>query len=290
MSDTGHLSTRVPPSRPSQPDGGGTPVLALRGATLSLGGRTLWSDLDLEVAPGEFIAVLGANGTGKTSLLRAVLGEHDLDSGSIRLLGQPLRRGDRRIGYVPQQRLIDPSVPVRARDLVAMGIDGHRWGTGLPSARRRERVDRLLDSVGALPLADTRIGLLSGGEQQRVRMAQALAGDPRLVLADEPFLSLDLRRQAEISALIDEMRRRLGFAILLVTHDINPILDVVDRVLYLAGGSARLGAPDEVLRSDVLSELYRSPVEVIRSSGRVLVVGVPETPEDARAHHVEAHR
>jgi zinc/manganese transport system ATP-binding protein len=121
-------------------------------------------------------------------------------------------------------------------------------------------------------------------------MAQALAGDPRLVLADEPFLSLDLRRQAEISALIDEMRRRLGFAILLVTHDINPILDVVDRVLYLAGGSARLGAPDEVLRSDVLSELYRSPVEVIRSSGRVLVVGVPETPEDARAHHVEAHR
>ncbi len=281
MSDTAPA-----PASPPQPP----PVLELRGAALTLGERTLWSDLDLDVAPGEFIAVLGANGTGKTSLLRTILGEHRLDTGSISLLGGPLRRGDRRIGYVPQQRLVDPSVPVRARDLVAMGIDGHRWGTGLPSAARRARVDALLDSVGALGLADTRIGLLSGGEQQRVRMAQALAGDPRLVLADEPFLSLDLRRQAEISALIDDMRRRLGFAVLLVTHDINPILDTVDRVLYLAEGRARLGTPDEVLRSDTLSDLYHSPVEVIRAAGRVLVVGIPDSTENAQAHHQEAHR
>ncbi len=288
IAQTGSSSLATPD--PSSGDPAQAPVLSLRGATLTLGGRTLWSDLDLEVAPGEFIAVLGANGTGKTSLLRTVLGEHDLDSGSMRFLGAELRRGNHRIGYVPQQRLSDQDLPVRARDLVTMGIDGHRWGTGLPSARRRARVDELLDSVGARHLAGMRIGLLSGGEQQRVRMAQALAGDPKLVLADEPFLSLDLRRQGEISALIEDKRRQLGFAVLLVTHDVNPILDVVDRVLYLAEGSAKLGTPDEVLRSDVLTDLYHSPVEVIRQAGRVLVVGIPESPQDAQAHHEEAHR
>lgn len=272
-------------------DRSGGPVLSVRDAELHLGGRTLWSGLTLDVAPGEFVGILGANGTGKTSLLRVILGEYDLDAGSVELLGEPLHRGDRRIGYVPQQHLSDPSLPVRARDLVTMGVDGDRWGPGLPSRRRRQRVDHLLDAVGALHLANTRMGVLSGGEQQRVRMAQALAGDPRLLLADEPFLSLDLRRQGEIAALIAQTSRRLGFAVMLVTHDINPILDVVDRVLYLAEGKARLGTPDEVLRSEVLTELYQSPVEVIRQSGRVLVAGIPESPENAQAHHHgKAHR
>ncbi len=252
------------------------PVLSLRDAELTLGGRVLWSGLDLDVAPGEFVAILGANGSGKTSLLKTVLGQHRLSAGTAALLGGPIRHGDRRVGYVPQQRLADEGTPLRGRDLVGFGVDGHRWGVALPSRARRARIDALLDAVGARRYADTPIASLSGGEQQRLRIGQALAGDPALLLCDEPLLSLDLRAQGVVSRLIDDNRRQRGFGVLFVTHDINPVLDVVDRVLYLAGRRFRIGTPQEVLRSEVLSELYQSPVDVIRASGRVVIVGTPD--------------
>ena len=252
------------------------PVLSLRGAGLSLGGRPLWSGLDLDVAPGEFVAVLGANGSGKTSLLKTVLGQHRLSAGSASLLGEPIRHGDRRVGYVPQQRLADEGTPLRGRDLVALGVDGHRWGIALPSRARRAHIDSLLAAVGAEHYANAPIASLSGGEQQRLRIGQALAGDPALLLCDEPLLSLDLRSQGVVSRLIDDNRKARGFGVLFVTHDINPVLDVVDRVLYLAGRRFRIGTPDEVLRSEVLSELYQSPVDVIRARGRVVIVGAPD--------------
>jgi zinc/manganese transport system ATP-binding protein len=257
------------------------PVLSLRSAELTLGGRVLWSGLDLDVDPGEFVAVLGANGSGKTSLLKTVLGQHPLSAGSASLLGEPVRHGDRRIGYVPQQRLADAGTPLRGRDLVGLGVDGHRWGIALPTRARRARIDELLDAVGARRYANAPIARLSGGEQQRLRIGQALAGDPALLLCDEPLLSLDLRAQSEVSGLIDTTRRARGFGVLFVTHDINPVLDVVDRVLYLAGRRFRIGTPDEVLRSEVLSELYDSPIDVIRARGRVVIVG---TPDHTHAH------
>lgn len=258
------------------------PVLTMTRATLTLGERTLWRDLDLQVRPGEFIAVLGSNGSGKTSLLRTILGEHRLAAGSGEFLGQPLRRGDSRIGYVPQQHLADAATMLRGRDLVGLGLTGHRWGIDLPSRRRRARIDTLLAEVGASGYAEAPVGLLSGGEQQRLRIAQALAGEPLLMLCDEPLASLDLRAQAEIVDLIDGQRRARGFAVLVVTHDINPVLGVVDRVLYLGNGRFRIGTPDEVLRSEVLTGLYDSPVEVIRAGGRILVAGTPE-----QSHHPE---
>jgi zinc/manganese transport system ATP-binding protein len=262
-------------------EGTSASVLSLRDAQLTLGGRTLWSGLDLDVAPGEFVAVLGANGSGKTSLLKTVLGQHPLSAGTATLLGEPVHHGDRRIGYVPQQRLADEGAPMRGRDLVGLGVDGHRWGIALPRRARRARIDELLDAVGARHYANAPISSLSGGEQQRLRIGQALAGDPALLLCDEPLLSLDLRAQGVVSRLIDDNRRARGFGVLFVTHDINPILDVVDRVLYLAGRRFRIGTPDEVLRSDVLSELYQSPVDVIRARGRVVIVG---TPDQSHAH------
>lgn len=269
------------------------PVLTLRDASLSFGSRTLWSHLDLDVAPGEFIAVLGSNGSGKSSLLKAILGQQKLTSGSIEVLGAPRRRGDRRIGYVPQQKLAPEGTPLRARDLVALGLTGHRWGVPLPSATRRREVDELLEAVGATEYAQVGISTLSGGEQQRLRIGQALAGDPRLLLCDEPLLSLDLTHQRAVSELIDRQRRERGFGVLFVTHDINPVLDKVDRVLYLADGGFRVGEPDEVLRSEVLSELYGSPVDVIRAHGRVIVVGTTDGahghPDDHLAHHDEHH-
>ena len=263
------------------------PVLSVRDAELRLGARTLWSGLELDVAPGEFIAVLGANGSGKTSLLKAVLGQHPLASGEIHLDGESVRRGDRRIGYIPQQRGQDPAMRIRGRDLVRLGVDGERWGTGWPSRARRERVDALLDAVGATHNARVPVSLLSGGEQQRLRVGQALAGDPQLMLCDEPLGSLDLRAQRVVSELIDRHRRARGFGVLFVTHDVNPVLGMVDRVLYLAGGRFRIGTPDEVLTSAVLSELYQADVDVIRTHGRVIIVGAPDHSHHAHEHHHE---
>ncbi|HZX07308.1 metal ABC transporter ATP-binding protein, partial [Kribbella sp.] len=246
-------------------------VLTLEQAAVGFGSRTLWDGLDLQVHSGELIAVLGANGSGKSTLLKVILGQLRLRSGSATFLGTPVRRGDRRIGYVPQQRLAEDGVPLRGRDLVALGVDGHRWGVPLPSRRRRQRVNQLLSSVGAEAYASTPVSSLSGGEQQRLRIAQALAAEPRLLLCDEPLLSLDLPHQRLVSDLVDDARRRLDLGVLFVTHDINPILDKVDRLLYIANQRFRIGTPDEVMTSEVLSGLYDAPVEVIRHNGRILV-------------------
>ncbi|WP_253202171.1 metal ABC transporter ATP-binding protein [Subtercola sp. PAMC28395] len=256
-------------------------VLSLHNAGLAFGGRTLWSGLDLDVRAGEFIAVIGSNGSGKTSLLKVILGQQRLSEGEASFLGEPIRRGDRQIGYVPQQRLADDGTPLRARDLVGLGLNGHRYGLPLPSRKRSECVDSILASVGASSYANVPVSTLSGGEQQRLRIGQSLAGDPRLLLCDEPLLSLDLKYQRAVSELIDTQRRERNLGVLFVTHDINPVLDMVDRVLYLAGGAFRIGTPDEVLRSSVLTELYGSPVDVFRSHGRVVVVG---TPDGAHSH------
>lgn len=264
------------------------PVLSVRAATLSFGDRELWRNLNLDVRPGEFLAVLGPNGTGKTSLLKAILGQQALSSGSIELLGAPVVRGSRQIGYIPQQKLLEQGTPLRARDLVAFGVNGHRWGLPISSRAVRRRVDEVLESVGATAYAAVPVATLSGGEQQRIRVGQAIAGSPRLLLCDEPLLSLDLNHQRQVSELIDEQRRVTNAAVVFVTHDVNPILGMVDRVLYLAGGRFRIGTPDEVLRSEVLSAMYGTPVEVIRSRGRIIVIGAPEGygAHDHLEHHV----
>ncbi|WP_235928814.1 metal ABC transporter ATP-binding protein [Marisediminicola senii] len=263
-------------------------ILSLRQATLSFGDRPLWRGLNLELKAGEFLAVLGPNGTGKTSLLRTILGQQQLTSGTVELLGGPVGRGSRDIGYIPQQKLLDAGTPLRARDLVGFGINGHRWGLPVSSRAMRRRVDEVLESVGASDLANASVASLSGGEQQRIRVGQAIAGNPRLLLCDEPLLSLDLQYQRAVSELIDEKRRELNTAVVFVTHDVNPILNMVDRVLYLAGGQFRVGTPDEVLRSEVLSYMYDTPVEVIRSRGRVIVIGAPDGygAHDHENHHV----
>ncbi|MEV0298137.1 ATP-binding cassette domain-containing protein [Nocardia sp. NPDC050710] len=253
-------------------------VVRLEDARLAFGDRTLWQGLDLEVAPGEFIAVLGPNGSGKTSLLKVLLGQLALGSGRAFVAGSLARTGNPDIGYVPQQKTIDAGVQLRGVDLVGLGVDGHRWGLGLRGrAERKRKVAAAIAAVGADKFASAPLESMSGGEQQRLRVAQALVGDPKVLLCDEPLLSLDLANQRLVAELIDKRRRSHDTAVLFVTHEINPILPLVDRVLYLVDGKFRIGAPDEVMTSEVLSELYQTEVDVLRVRGRLVVVGTGDT-------------
>jgi zinc/manganese transport system ATP-binding protein len=273
-------------------------VLSIRDAALQRGDRELWSGLDLDVHAGEMVAVLGPSGSGKTTLLRAILGLEPLSRGEITVASHPVaepveaqppekvtRRGNRRIGYIPQARPLPRDTSLRGRDLIALGVDGHRFGPPIPRRADRARVETLIDAVGAREFADRPVGLLSGGEQQRLRAGQALADDPPLLLCDEPLTSLDLANQQAVIGLIDRHRREKDAAVLLVTHDINPVLGKVDRILYIANGRFTLGTPQEVLRSDVLTALYGAHVFVLRAGDRLVVVGAPDA--EASHHHHE---
>ncbi len=253
----------------------GSSAVALVDAGLAYGSRTLWSRLDLDVQPGEFVAVLGANGTGKSSLLRVLLGLTPLSQGRASVLGSPARRGRRDVGYVPQHRHYGADVALRARDLVRFGVDGHRWGLG-GNRGARARVDELLDLVDATAYADAPVGRLSGGEQQRLRVAQALAADPGVLLCDEPLQSLDQHLQRTVVDLVDTHRHERDAAVLFVTHEINPVLGVADRVLYLTRDSHLLGPVEEVMTSANLSALYGTEVEVLRHGGRLIVLGADD--------------
>ena len=266
------------------------PVLRLDKVALRLGGRPVLREVSLDLRAGEFVGLIGANGAGKTTLLRVILGLLHPDSGSVQVLGRPLRRGSSVVGYVPQKQQLDPEMPLRGRDLVALGIDGHRWGIPLPSAARRARIDEALRAVDAAYYADAPVGKLSGGEQQRLLIAQALIADPKILLLDEPLSNLDIRSANEVVRLVARIGRARNVAVLLVAHDMNPLLEVMDRVLYLAEGRSAIGPVDEVVRTEVLSQLYGYQVDVLHVRGRILVVGGSEVPVGGRREHeVHAH-
>ncbi|MFT5223528.1 MAG: zinc/manganese transport system ATP-binding protein [Glaciecola sp.] len=262
------------------------PVATLRGTTMASDQGVLWRDLDMDIHHGEFLAVLGPNGAGKSTLLKVLLGLVPLSAGSVHIAGVPARRGSPDIGYIPQHTVRDPNLTLRGRDLVGLGLDGHRNGPGLRCRGwRRRKVAAALEQVGATGYASTPVGRLSGGELQRLRVAQALVGDPAVLLCDEPLLSLDLGHQRQVSELIDQRRRMAHTAVVFVTHEINPILEFVDRVLYLVDGKFRIGTPQEVMTSTVLSELYQTDVDVLEIRGRLVVVGGDDALANERGHH-----
>jgi len=252
------------------------PAIDVQDACLSFGNRTLWDNLSFSVNPGEFVAVLGPNGCGKTTLLRVLLGLQELDRGTVRIAGKPATRGSADVGYIPQQKMLPENTPLRGRDLVALGLEGYRWGPGLPSRKTKDRVQELISLVKAESFADRPVGLLSGGEQQRLRAVQAVASHPPVLLCDEPLLSLDLNHQRAVTSLIHQETVDNDTAVLFVTHEINPVLPYVDKVLFLAGGRFNVGHPDEVLTSEVLSDLYGSHIDVVRSEDRVAIIGLQD--------------
>ena len=250
-------------------------ILGVDGISVTLSGRQVLRDVTFTVHSGEFTGLIGSNGAGKTTLLRVILGLQRPTAGGIRVLGAPRTHRNTSIGYVPQRIVLDPDVPLRARDLVALGIDGHRFGIPLPSKKRREAVDEMLHAVDAERFATARVGTLSGGEQQRVLIAHALIGRPNLLLMDEPLANLDLKSGQEVVALLDRIADEQGLAVLLSAHEMNPLLPVMDRIVYLADGRAASGTTDEVVRDDVLSTLYGHEVHVHTLHGRILVVAGP---------------
>ena len=253
------------------------PVLTVDNIDVRLGGRTILDQVGFEIRPGELTGLIGSNGAGKTTLLRVILGLQRPTGGSVRLTTD--RRDGGSLGYVPQKVLLEPDVPLRARDVVGLGIDGHRFGIGLPSRRRRALVEEMLSAVDAMSFADARVGELSGGEQQRVLIAHALVSRPELLLLDEPLANLDLGSAHEVVRLLARIARDQHIAILLSAHEMNPLLPVMDRIVYLAGGRAASGAADDVITTPVLSRLYGHHVDVVRVHNRVLVVvGDSEDP------------
>lgn len=274
----------------SPPDAAG-PVIEVAGAAVTVGGRTIWSDVSLAVQPGEFLAILGPNGAGKSTLLKAILGLLPLSAGTIAVFGQPARRGNAAIGYVPQRRSFDAEVRVRGRDIVQLGLDGGKWGVPLPflwrdqARAQAQRVQEVIELVGAAAYADRPIGELSGGEQQRLLIAQSLVTHPRILALDEPLDSLDLRNQQGVAGVIRTIARETGAAVLLVAHDVNPILPALDRVVYVARGQVEIGTPTEVITTATLSRLYGTPIEVLHASdGRIVVVGQTEDEVSYHAH------
>ncbi|MGA7172284.1 MAG: ATP-binding cassette domain-containing protein [Candidatus Dormiibacterota bacterium] len=270
---------------------GRLPVVAARDLAATYGIQLVWSHATFEIQAGEFVAVLGPNGAGKSTMLKLLLGLLRPSQGTLEVLGAVPTRGNPAIGYVPQARVLDPEVALRGIDLVQLGLDGHRWGFRLPFRSARDQhalVQTAVEAVGAQAYANRRIGQMSGGERQRLLLAQALVGDPSLLLLDEPLANLDVRNQAAMAELIGSLARSHGLSVVIVAHDLNPLRRVIDRVCYVAGGGLAIGKPDEIVTSEVLSRLYGAPVEVlVDSRGRRFVVGIDEE----LAHpHPEAER
>lgn len=253
-------------------------ALEVQQVTVELGGRRILEDVSFAVAPGTFVGLIGPNGAGKTTLLRVVLGLVEPTAGHVRIGGRAVSGRRQSVGYVPQKIRLDPDVPVRGRDLVGLGLDGGRWGVPFPSRMRTQRIEAMLDSVGALEFADVPVGRLSGGQQQRLLIAHALISEPKLLLLDEPLSNLDIKSAHEVVRLVGDLTQKHGISAMLVAHDMNPLLGVMDQVVYLANGHALMGSVDEVIQSQVLSDLYGYEVEVIRAQGRVLVVSGNDQP------------
>jgi zinc/manganese transport system ATP-binding protein len=263
-------------------------VLEVDDLCVELGRRRVLDGVTFSVAAGSFTGLIGTNGAGKTTLLRAILGLIPVTSGRVLLGGaeRGTRSGAHRtVGYVPQKISLEPDMPMRARDLVGLGLDGHRYGLVRPSAARRQAVEQMLEAVNATAFADARVGSLSGGEQQRIMIAHALIGRPKLLLLDEPLANLDIRSGQEVVELLDRIADEQGVAVLLSAHDMNPLLPVMDHLVYLADGRAASGTTEAVVRTEILSELYGHPVEVVRAAGRILVVSGFEDGHHHRHDH-----
>jgi len=264
-------------------------VIELDRVTIRIGGRSVLADTSFAIMRGEFIGVLGPNGAGKTTLMRAVLGLIPPSAGHLRVFGRAPQRGDPDIGYLPQVRTVQPDLRVRGFDFIASSVHGERWG--VPSLKRADRkmIDTTLAAMGVRDLAERPLAEMSGGERQRLLLAQALLGEPRLLLLDEPLIGLDYRYQEAVIDLIRRFARERNITVLFSAHELNQLIGALDRVLYLGNGHAALGTVAEVVTAPVLSRLYDADINVVRADGQIFVLSRGRNVERADHLHDEGH-
>jgi len=264
-------------------------VVELDHATIRIGGRSVLAEASFAIQSGEFIGVLGPNGAGKTTLMRAILGLLPPSAGTLRVFGRAPQRGDRGIGYLPQVRTVLPDLRVRGLDFIASSLHGERWG--LPSLSRHDRgmIEETLDAVGARDLAKRPLSDMSGGERQRLLLAQSLIGSPKLLLLDEPLISLDARHQEVAIDVVRKVCRERKITVLFSAHELNQLLGTLDRVLYLGSGQAVLGTVEEVITAPVLSRLYGTEIQVVRADGHIFVMSRGHDVEVADHLHDDDH-
>ncbi len=251
-------------------------ILNLEKITVFRSGRPILKDVDLKIEKGEFYGLIGANGVGKTTLLKVILGLVKPDGGRVRL---GVGTGGKRpvLGYVPQKIQFDKDIPLRAKDLVKLGLDGHKFGVGLFDKTKWKTVEEILTAVGASEFADARVGELSGGQQQKIMIAHGLIADPEILLLDEPLANLDLKSQQEVIGLVNQLKTERGIAILFSAHDMNPLTNVMDKVIYIANGKTAAGKVSEIINSETLSDLYGYPIDVLEHNNRLIVLTGSET-------------
>lgn len=259
-------------------------ALSIRQLNIRLGGNTILQGVDAEITSGEFIGIFGPNGSGKSTLVRAILGLCPILQGKIEIFGEPPGKVNRQIGYMPQTRASLESTALSSRSLVAAVYEGELWGLPWQSRQARDEVNRVLELTGAVHYADKPFSVLSGGEKQRVSLAQALLGNPRLLILDEPLASLDPKNQMLLVDRISKIQRETGATVLFIAHDVNPLLGIMDRVLYTAGGNAALGEVDDVISTESLSQLYGTEIHVIRAEGRIFIVNAESNVTETARH------
>jgi zinc/manganese transport system ATP-binding protein len=272
-------------------------VIELDHATLAIGDRRILVDNSFAIEQGEFIGVLGPNGGGKTTLMRAILGLLRPTAGDVRVFGHAPQRGNPAIGYVPQTRTLLSDLRVRGLDFIASSVHGERWGVPSLGHAARSKINATLAEVGACELAERSLSEMSGGERQRLMLAQALLGEPRLLLLDEPLIGLDYRYQETVIELVRRFARDRNITVLFSAHELNQLMGALDRVLYLGNGHAALGTVAEVVTAPVLSRLYGADIDVVRADGHIFVLSrgrevdrADHQHDDGHPHHAHGHR
>jgi zinc/manganese transport system ATP-binding protein len=258
-------------------------------ATVGVGTRTVLSDISIAIKSGEFVGVLGPNGAGKTTFMRTILGLVEPRAGTVRVFAKPPTRGNAAIGYLPQQRSPRPDLRMRGLDFIASSLRGERWGLPVMSRADRCMIEETLFLAGAADLAERPMSEMSGGERQLLLLAQALLGEPRLLLLDEPLISLDSHRQQNVIELVRRFSRERGITVMFSAHELNQLLGVLDRVLYLGSGLAVIGTVEEVVTAPLLSRLYGTDINVIRVEGHVFVISRGRDLERAGHLHDNEH-
>ncbi len=255
-------------------------VVTARNLTIGYNGKTVWHNANFDIKRGEFVAVIGPNGAGKTTMFRLLLGLLEPISGELKIFGGKPRRGNVKIGYVPQHHKIDNETNIECLELVRLALSGNHLGLSISSREEKKTALAALEAVGSTELAHKSLGSLSGGELQRVYLAEALVSNPEMLLLDEPLSNLDLKRIKDLVGLVNKVVKSRKVTAFLVAHDINPLIQYLDKVVYVANGKVSTGAPDKVLTSEHLSELYGTPVEVLHDSkGNIVIVGTEEHHE-----------